>query len=852
VHKEIFMSRFELNILLLEDNVSDAKLVKRELLKNMKDFYLEVTCHKAELEDLLNSREWDLVISDYSMPQMTGLDALELIRNHGLTVPFIMISGIMGEEIAVKVIKAGAEDYILKDKLHRLNPVIERVQDESKRRRLLEETQEELLGSHSISDAIIKDSPLGIVVRDSEMHLVKYNNSWQKIWDFSDEELNMQREQIDLNLEEYYDYAPDYQTKIREVYEKGNDLFIPELKLARTNKNRPAWISQHFYALKSKSGKVNLVVSITENISENKINENRDLLKIQIYEMLNKPGNWEEILKGILIEIQSVMGYSSLGIRLKDGDKYPYYVNIGFSKNFLTAENGLLGCIRHIRDNNGDKTLNCLCWCVIQKNYHDAASIFNEFGSFWTNDLKDLQNHPSEAIRQMLDNNKCLLDGYNSLALIPLRIEEGEYGLLQINDYEKDSFTESEIRFLEEIGQTLSLAIQRKQVEKELKDSELRFRSYLEYAPYGVFITDEKGHYKEVNPAACLITGYNGDELLSMSVTDLIPPEHLEVGLQPFKTLLETGYSYGEILYLHKSGEIRWWSVATVKISDTVFLGFCIDITESKEAEKKLLRTHSELQEMHWGLQQKVAKAVIELREKDHLIIEQSRQRAKSEMLSQIAHHWRQPLNSISAQIQSIGDAYEFDELDQEEMSKRMDKILITIADLSRSIDNFRNVYYGQKEIVEFDVNALLSEIIFLYRDRFSNSGIEFESNLGGVVLLHAVPSDYAQAVINILDNAYEILVNRKVKNPQVKLTFGCEDEQFVISIRDNGGGIDPSIRENMFELYVSSKENLNNTGIGLFFSKMIIVEQMGGKIEVLDHDDGVEFKLVNSMVKNN
>jgi len=181
-----------------------------------------------------------------------------------------------------------------------------------------------------------------------------------------------------------------------------------------------------------------------------------------------------------------------------------------------------------------------------------------------------------------------------------------------------------------------------------------------------------------------------------------------------------------------------------------------------------------------------------------------------------------------------------------------MDKILVTIADLSRSIDSFRNVYYGQKEIVEFGVNALLSEIIFLYRDRFSNSGIEFESNLGGVVLLHAVPSDYAQAVINILDNAYEILVNRKVKNPQVSLTCACEDEQFVVSIRDNGGGIDPSIREKMFELYETSKENLNNTGIGLFFSKMIIVEQMSGKIEVLDHDDGVEFKLVNSMVKNN
>jgi PAS domain S-box-containing protein len=544
------------------------------------------------------------------------------------------------------------------------------------------------------------------------------------------------------------------------------------------------------------------------------------------------------------------MGYSNLGLRLKDGDNYPYFVNTGFSEYFIAAENGLLSSISQAQENSREKTLNCLCGCVIQRNHHDETSIFNEYGSFWTNDLKALHNHPAKAVRQMLDNNRCLIDGYNSLALIPLRVDEWNYGLLQINDYEKDGFTESEIRFLEEIGQTLSIAIKRKQVEKELKDSELRIRSYLEYSPYGDFISDEKGNYKEVNPAACLITGYNAEELLSMNISDLLPADNLDDGLQQFNTLLETGHFYGETRYRQKSGEIRWGSVASVKISDTVFLGFYNNITERKEAEEELREAHSELQEMHLGLQQKVEKAVIELREKDHLIIEQSRQRVRSEMLSQIAHHWRQPLNSISVQIQNIGDAYEFDELDQEEMSKRMDKVLFTIDSLSRSIDSFRNVYYGQKEIVEFDVNELLSEIIFLYRDRFSNSGIEFVSSLEFVGFLQAVPSDYAQAVINILDNAYEILVNRKVKNPRVSLTCGCEDERFIVSIRDNGGGIDPSIREKMFELYESSKENLNNTGIGLYFSKMIIVEQMGGKIEVLDHEDGVEFKLVNSVVK--
>ncbi len=119
--------------------------------------------------------------------------------------------------------------------------------------------------------------------------------------------------------------------------------------------------------------------------------------------------------------------------------------------------------------------------------------------------------------------------------------------------------------------------------------SEKKFSSYIENAPDGVFVTDETGHYLEVNRAASLITGYSKEELLQMSIGDLIPIEFQEDGMNHFKKLLETGSSRGAMQYKHKSGSVRWWSVEAVKISDHRFLGFAKDITDQKNTEDKIL-----------------------------------------------------------------------------------------------------------------------------------------------------------------------------------------------------------------------------------------------------------------------
>lgn len=129
---------------------------------------------------------------------------------------------------------------------------------------------------------------------------------------------------------------------------------------------------------------------------------------------------------------------------------------------------------------------------------------------------------------------------------------------------------------------------QRKMVEKELLENEERLRSYLANAPDGIFITDEKGQYIEVNEAACKMTGYSEAELLQMHVTDLIPEQDIDKAVAHFQQVRQDGAANVDICFNTKNREIRHWNVAAVKLSESRFLGFTKDVTDRKRTEERL------------------------------------------------------------------------------------------------------------------------------------------------------------------------------------------------------------------------------------------------------------------------
>jgi diguanylate cyclase (GGDEF)-like protein/PAS domain S-box-containing protein len=128
----------------------------------------------------------------------------------------------------------------------------------------------------------------------------------------------------------------------------------------------------------------------------------------------------------------------------------------------------------------------------------------------------------------------------------------------------------------------------RVRAEHALKESEKKYSSYIENAPYAVFVVDEKGQYIEANNAASIITGYSREQLLEMTIRDITAEESMNEAMRCFTSMLDTGKLSTELKYLHKDGSIRWWTVDAVKISENRFLGFSIDITSKKQAEEEL------------------------------------------------------------------------------------------------------------------------------------------------------------------------------------------------------------------------------------------------------------------------
>ena len=132
-------------------------------------------------------------------------------------------------------------------------------------------------------------------------------------------------------------------------------------------------------------------------------------------------------------------------------------------------------------------------------------------------------------------------------------------------------------------------------VNAAIKKSEEEHKSYIVNAPDGIFVTDETGKYVEVNDAACRITGYSKDELVRMSISDMLPEESLIEGKAHFNKVVQTGTSKSDMLFRHKNGSKRWWTVDAVKLSETRFFAFTKDITERKQAEEALRKSEEKL-----------------------------------------------------------------------------------------------------------------------------------------------------------------------------------------------------------------------------------------------------------------
>jgi len=226
------------------------------------------------------------------------------------------------------------------------------------------------------------------------------------------------------------------------------------------------------------------------------------------------------------------------------------------------------------------------------------------------------------------------------------------------------------------------------------------------------------------------------------------------------------------------------------------------------------------------------------------LLIQQSRLAAMGEMIGNIAHQWRQPLNAIGLVIQNILDAYEYSELTKDYLEKQVVKAGDIIHFMSQTIDDFRNFFKQDKEKRDFSLKETIVKTISFVEAGFKNHNIQLELDIGEDIIVHGYPNEYSQVLLNILNNAKDAYLNENKRRRWVKISASAADKRSVVVIRDNAGGISEKIISKIFEPYFTTKEPGKGTGIGLYMSKAIIEKNMGGSLAARNIGNGAEFRI--------
>lgn len=239
--------------------------------------------------------------------------------------------------------------------------------------------------------------------------------------------------------------------------------------------------------------------------------------------------------------------------------------------------------------------------------------------------------------------------------------------------------------------------------------------------------------------------------------------------------------------------------------------------------------------------------------QKDSILIQQSKMASMGEMIGNIAHQWRQPLNALGLTIQKIKMYYEEDMLSQEELDKAVDKSKVLITKMSTTIDDFRNFFRIDKTKQQFNIKDAIQDTMGLVDASLKNHHIFIDiTKTNNDIDFLGYKNELEQVLLNLINNAKDALVENNIENPKISIESFLKNNYIFIEIQDNAGGISNEIIANIFDPYFTTKEQGKGTGIGLYMSKMIIQNNMSGNITVENKLDGACFSIKLNQEKIN
>lgn len=298
---------------------------------------------------------------------------------------------------------------------------------------------------------------------------------------------------------------------------------------------------------------------------------------------------------------------------------------------------------------------------------------------------------------------------------------------------------------------------------------------------------------------------------------------------QPF---IEISFSWMQISY--------FFLMMFVLTGVTSFFQYTIE-----QNYKTIIKQKNDLILFNTQLEEIIKTKIMESRQKDQILFQQSKMAAMGEMIGNIAHQWRQPLNTISVVAGGLKMHKELETLNDNVFNEHLSTIHNTVQFLSQTITDFKNYFSPDKHPEDFDIKASITNDVRLIEASYNALNINMIFSLESC-LLHTYKNELSQVILNILGNSKDALESSSQDEKYIFITSKKIENSLIVSIKDNAGGINEEIISKIFDPYFTTKHQSQGTGIGLFMTQEIIVKHMHGEIQVKNVNytyNGKEFK---------
>lgn len=888
-----------IHALLVEDNPGDARLIREALTEIVQPhFRLEWAENLGKALETLAQQQFAVILLDMSLPDSRGMNTLQRIEQAAPTVPVVVLTGFDDEALAVEAVRSGAQDYLVKsevtghllarairyaierhrmqaslfDARHMLQLVLDHIPQQifwkNKEGKYLGVNRAyaqgfgladpaQILGRTAFDfhplehakavrkdDIAIMESGLPLIDREDAVQLPDGGIRWEMRSKLPLKDVNGEVVGV-LGL-----YEDITQFKQAEMAARENEL---RLRLALSASN------QALYEMNLATGLVNFspeYAVITRNKTATPLPISRFFEKIHP----DDRDRAEHVFHAYLAEELPVFR-SEVRLETPDGEwKWVLFLGAIVNRDSRGTPSKILGTITDISD---VKRLSD----QVQENVNRLRDITDTLAEGLL--VQDAQGritfvNPEATI--LLGWDEAELIGFNAHEKIhasqsdgtPLALEQcpiqaaikacksfiGEAffqhrdGMMipvsvSVTPFRKGSRISESVIAFRCIGEQLKM-------QKKLKETLRELSIILNTVQAGIsFIKDQK--FVWVNSHMKKMFGYQAREVRNKSSRLIFPDDASYEGVgQLGYPLLVQGKTYEQECQLRrKNGEIFWCHLRGSAIDpDDMSKGsiwVILNIDHLKQTER-------ELQELNQALEERVATETRKNIEQERLLTHQARHAAMGEMIGNIAHQWRQPLNTLGLVVQNIAIDYQDGLLNQNSLTEYKNTAIDTIQKMSRTIDDFRNFFQPNRREERFSLSKPIQEALSLIDASMKNNAISVTVDCPEDLVVFGLPNEFAQVMLNFLANAKDALVERNIPLRKIEVFAREEGEYALVCIRDNGGGIPAEIMDKIFDPYFTSKES--GTGIGLYMTRVIIEQHMHGRISFCNTKTGAEFIL--------